>query len=66
MKRRKRRAKAGPTPWQVQVLGDRQLLGVMPLFEALALAKRLNRDLLEIASDANPPIWRLMPKPNSN
>ena len=54
-----------PTPWRVLLIGDNnEQLGVMPLFKAHDLAKKLGREIIEIAPRGNPPIWRLKPIPN--
>ena len=39
---------------------DGEQLGVKPLPEALALARELNLDLVEVAPNANPPVCRVM------
>jgi translation initiation factor IF-3 len=39
---------------------DRKQLGVMPLPEALALARQMDLDLVEVAPDSNPPVCRIM------
>lgn len=39
---------------------DRKQLGVMPLPEALNLARQLDLDLVEVAPEANPPVCRIM------
>jgi translation initiation factor IF-3 len=57
---------SGPTPWRVLLIGDNaEQLGILPLFEAHALAKKLGREIIEIAPQGNPPIWRLKPISNS-
>jgi translation initiation factor IF-3 len=39
---------------------DGKQLGVKPLPEALAIARQLDLDLVEVAPDANPPVCRIM------
>ncbi len=39
---------------------DGQQLGIKPLPEALAIARQLDLDLVEVASQANPPVCRIM------
>jgi translation initiation factor IF-3 len=39
---------------------DRKQLGVMPLPEALNLARQMDLDLVEVAPDSNPPVCRIM------
>jgi translation initiation factor IF-3 len=39
---------------------DGQQLGIRPLPEALALARQLDLDLVEVAPQANPPVCRIM------
>lgn len=39
---------------------DGKQLGVKPLPEALAIARRLDLDLVEVAAEANPPVCRIM------
>jgi translation initiation factor IF-3 len=39
---------------------DRKQLGVMPLPEALNLARQMDLDLVEVAPEANPPVCRIM------
>ena len=61
------RSHSRPTPWRVRLIGDNaEQLGVMPLFKAHELAKRLGREIVEIAPQVNPPVWRLKPIPLSN
>ena len=46
---------------QVRLLDEQgQLLGLMPAFKALELAYARNLDLVEIASDATPPVCKIM------
>jgi translation initiation factor IF-3 len=42
------------------VAPDGEQLGVKPLPEALAMAKQLDLDLVEVAAAANPPVCRIM------
>jgi len=45
----------------VRLVGEKgEQLGIMPLVEALAIAKRKNLDLVEVAPDMAPPVCRLM------
>lgn len=61
----RQRTTSGPTPWRVLLLGDNaEQLGVMPLFKAHALARKLGREIIEIPPPGNLPIWRLKPIPN--
>ncbi|MCA9023381.1 MAG: translation initiation factor IF-3, partial [Planctomycetaceae bacterium] len=39
---------------------DGEQLGVIPTAEALRLAMEANLDLVEVASDAKPPVCRIM------
>jgi translation initiation factor IF-3 len=39
---------------------DGQQIGIKPLPEALALARELDLDLVEVAAQANPPVCRIM------
>jgi translation initiation factor IF-3 len=39
---------------------DGQQLGIKPLPEALAIARQLDLDLVEVAAQANPPVCRIM------
>jgi translation initiation factor IF-3 len=39
---------------------DGQQIGIKPLPEALAIARELDLDLVEVASQANPPVCRIM------
>ncbi|MGC8513699.1 MAG: translation initiation factor IF-3 [Acidimicrobiales bacterium] len=46
---------------EVRLIGpDGAQLGVKPLPEALSIARRLDLDLVEVASEANPPVCRIM------
>jgi translation initiation factor IF-3 len=46
---------------EVRVIGDsKEQLGVMPLGDALALARAKNLDLIEIAPNAIPPVCRIV------
>jgi translation initiation factor IF-3 len=46
---------------EIRVLDDeKQQLGVLPVPEALALARQKGLDLVEIAPQANPPVCRIM------
>jgi translation initiation factor IF-3 len=46
---------------QLRVIGDEgKQLGVMTRAEALAMARELNTDLVEVAPQADPPVCRLM------
>ena len=46
---------------QLRVIGDEgKQLGVMSRTEALAMARELNTDLVEVAPQADPPVCRLM------
>jgi translation initiation factor IF-3 len=46
---------------EVRVIGDnKEQLGVLPLGEALRLAQSKGLDLIEIASNANPPVCRIV------
>ena len=46
---------------EIRVLDDeKQQLGVMPVPEALAIARQKGLDLVEIAPQANPPVCRIM------
>ena len=43
------------------MVGDKgEQLGVMPLYQALDLAKKKNFDLVEVAPTAVPPVCRMM------
>ena len=49
----------------VRVIGaEGDQLGVMPLFQAHAVAKKSGGELIEIAGAANPPVWRVFVKPS--
>jgi translation initiation factor IF-3 len=39
---------------------DGELVGIMPPFEALKMAREKNLDLVEISASANPPVCRIM------
>ena len=39
---------------------DGQQIGIKPLPEALAIARELDLDLVEVAAQANPPVCRIM------
>ena len=39
---------------------DGQQIGIKPLPEALAIARELDLDLVEVAAQANPPVCRVM------
>ncbi|MEO6318181.1 MAG: translation initiation factor IF-3 [Acidimicrobiales bacterium] len=46
---------------EVRLVGhDGQQIGIKPLPEALALARELDLDLVEVAAQANPPVCRIM------
>jgi translation initiation factor IF-3 len=46
---------------EVRLVGhDGQQIGIKPLPEALALARELDLDLVEVAAQANPPVCRVM------
>ncbi len=46
---------------EVRLIGpDGAQLGVKPLPEALSIARKLDLDLVEVASEANPPVCRIM------
>lgn len=46
---------------EVRLIGaDGQQLGIMPTREALTIAEEQELDLVEVASNANPPVCRLM------
>jgi translation initiation factor IF-3 len=44
----------------VRVVADGQQLGILPLEEALAQAGRAGLDLVEVASNTDPPVCRIM------
>ncbi|MGH9084760.1 MAG: translation initiation factor IF-3, partial [Acidimicrobiales bacterium] len=46
---------------EVRLVGhDGQQIGIKPLPEALAIARELDLDLVEVAAQANPPVCRVM------
>ncbi|MDR1595718.1 MAG: translation initiation factor IF-3 [Puniceicoccales bacterium] len=46
---------------EVRVIGsDGQQLGIMPTFEAVAIAKKQNLDLVEISPNGNPPVCKIL------
>jgi translation initiation factor IF-3 len=46
---------------EIRVIGeDGQLVGIMPPFEALKMARERNLDLVEISASATPPVCRIM------
>ncbi len=46
---------------RVRVIGpDGSQVGIMPTSEAIAMAKRLNLDLLEVSPNAEPPVCRIL------
>ncbi len=45
----------------VRVVGvNKKMIGILPIKEALALAKRQNLDLVEVSPSANPPVCKIM------
>ncbi|PYX87807.1 MAG: translation initiation factor IF-3 [Acidobacteria bacterium] len=46
---------------EIRVIGeDGELVGIMPPFEALKMAREKNLDLVEISASATPPVCRIM------
>lgn len=46
---------------EVRLIGEKgEQLGIMPLSEALEIAKRHNLDLVEVAATASPPVCRIL------
>ena len=46
---------------EVRLVGEKgEQLGIMPLFEALEIAKKKNLDLVEVAANVVPPVCRLL------
>ncbi|MBQ6533891.1 MAG: translation initiation factor IF-3 [Opitutales bacterium] len=46
---------------KIRVIGaDGSMLGIMPPYEALAIARKLGLDLLEVSPNAEPPVCRIL------
>lgn len=45
---------------QVRLVGDEGMIGVMSRYDAIALARERNLDLVEVSPNAEPPVCRLM------
>ena len=46
---------------EVRLVGEKgEQLGIMPLYQALEVAKKRNLDLVEVAATADPPVCRLL------
>jgi len=45
---------------QVRLVGKEGVIGVVPIHEALSIARERELDLVEVAPNANPPVCRMM------
>jgi len=59
--RKRRRINEGIRAKEVRLIGEQgDRLGIVPLTEALEMAREHNLDLVEVAPDADPPVCRLL------
>ena len=59
--RKRRRINEGIRAKEVRLIGEKgDRLGIVPLTEALEIARGQNLDLVEVAPDADPPVCRLL------